>query len=258
MIPIQKFILIMGVGLLVLLPLSVQADDTTSSETLPPQTNTSKSSVGLTPGDPTEPHELLRNIWHPTKHVGALTLDAVTGFYFSDITLSSYGEEAYAIVARDKINGEKPPIDTGLGDRGYTLGAQVTDVRGTGAGWTLTASVSKFTAGEKILKGAIFSFPVSSVYSDRFSDEEDAPPTSKEAIFDTPNVELPILVAEADTGLGSWLIHFGSDDRGINYPWHMDKNGNFHRYGGPSLYVPQGNLAGNYVAAITWSLRDAP
>ena len=36
MIPIQKFILIMGVGLLVLPPLSVQADDTTSSEALPP------------------------------------------------------------------------------------------------------------------------------------------------------------------------------------------------------------------------------
>ena len=139
----------MGVGLLVLPPLSVQADNTTSSEALPPQTNTSKSSVGLTPGDPTEPHELLRNIWHPTKHVGALTLDAVTGFYFSDIKLSSYGEEAYAIVARDEINGEKPPIDTGLGDRGYRLAAQVTDVRGTGTGWTLTASISEFTAGEK-------------------------------------------------------------------------------------------------------------
>ena len=258
MIPIQKFILIMGVGLLVLPPLSVQADDTTSSETLPPQTNTSKSSVGLTPGEPTEPHELLLNIWHPTKHVGSLTLDAVTGFKFPDITLSSYGEEAYAIVARDEINGEKPPIDTGLGDRGYTLGAQVTDVRGTGAGWTLTASVSEFSTGEKKLKGAIFSFPVSTVYSDKFSDKEESAPVSKEAVFDIPNVELPLLVAEADTGLGSWLISFATDDRGVNYPWVMDKNGNFYRYGGPNLYIPQGNLAGNYVAAITWSLRDAP
>ena len=258
MIPIQKFILTMGVGLLVLPPLSVQADNTTSSEALPPQTNTSKSSVGLTPGDPTEPHELLRNIWHPTKHVGALTLDAVTGFYFSDITLSSYGEEAYAIVARDEINGEKPPIDTGLADRGYTLGAQVTDVRGTGAGWTLTASISKFISGKKELKGSIFSFPISDVYTEVYSRKNDSPPTSKKAIFDTPNVELPILVAENDTGLGSWGINFGTDDRGIGYPWLMDKNGNFHRYGGPSLYVPKGNLAGNYVAAITWSLRDAP
>ncbi|WP_233638308.1 WxL domain-containing protein, partial [Carnobacterium maltaromaticum] len=85
-----------------------------------------------------------------------------------------------------------------------------------------------------------------------------SPPISKEAIFDTPNVELPILVAEPDTGLGSWIISFDTDDRGIGYPWLMDKNGNFHRYGGPSLYVPQGNLSGNYVAAITWSLRDAP
>ena len=258
MIAIQKFILIMGVGLLVLPPLSVQADDTTPSEALPPQTNTSKSSVGLTPGEPTEPHELILDIWHPTKHIGALTLDAVTGFYFSDITLSSYGEEAYAIVARDEINGEKPPIDTGLGDRGYRLAAQVTDVRGTGAGWTLTASISEFTAGEKKLKGAIFSFPVSAVHSDKYIEEEESPPISKEAIFDTPNVELPILVAEPDTGLGSWIISFDTDDRGIGYPWLMDKNGNFHRYGGPSLYVPQGNLAGNYVAAITWSLRDAP
>ncbi|WP_010052766.1 WxL domain-containing protein [Carnobacterium maltaromaticum] len=258
MIPIQKFILIMGVGLLVLPTLSVQADDTTSSETLPPQNNTSKSSVGLTPGEPTEPHELLLDIWHPTKHIGSLTIDAVTGFKFSEITLSSYGKEVYAIVARDEVNGETPPIDTGLLDRGYTLAAQVTDVRGTGAGWTLTASISDFSDGEKKLKGAIFSFPVSAVYSDRFSEEEEAAPISKEAVFDTSNVELPILVAEPDTGLGSWIIFFDTDDRGISYPWLMDKNGNFHRYGGPSLYVPSGNLAGNYVAAITWSLRDAP
>ena len=258
MMPIKKFILIIGVGILALPTLSVQADDTTPSETLPPQNNTSKSSVGLTPGDPNKTHELILNIWHPTKHAGSLTIDAVTGFYFSDITLSSYGEEAYAIVARDEINGEKPPIDTGLGDRGYRLAAQVTDVRGTGTGWTLTASISEFTAGEKKLKGAIFSFPVSAVHSDKYIDEEEAPPISKEAIFDTPNVELPILVAEPDTGLGSWIISFDTDDRGIGYPWLMDKNGNFHRYGGPSLYVPQGNLSGNYVAAITWSLRDAP
>ena len=258
MIPIKKFILTMGVGLLVLPTFSVQADGTTLSEALPPQSNTSKSSVGLEPGEPTEPHELILDIWHPTNHVGSLTIDAITGFYFSDITLSSYGEKAYAIVARDEINGETPPIDTGLGDRGYTLGAQVTDVRGTGAGWTLTASVSEFSAGEKKLKGTIFSFPVSAVHSDRYSKKEESAPVSKEAVFDMPNVELPILVAETDTGLGSWIICFDTDDRGIGYPWHMDQNGNFFRYGGPSLYVPSGNLAGNYVAAITWSLRDAP
>ena len=108
MMPIKKFILIIGVGILALPTLSVQADDTTPSETLPPQNNTSKSSVGLTPGEPTEPHELLLDIWHPTKHIGSLTIDAVTGFKFSEITLSSYGKEVYAIVARDEVNGETP------------------------------------------------------------------------------------------------------------------------------------------------------
>ncbi|MDZ5759102.1 hypothetical protein RAK27_10575 [Carnobacterium maltaromaticum] len=104
----QKCILTGIIGLLILPTIVVQAEDTTLTEALPPQTNTSKSSVGLQPGEPTEPHELLLDIWHPTKHIGSLTIDAVTGFKFSEITLSSYGKEVYAIVARDEVNGETP------------------------------------------------------------------------------------------------------------------------------------------------------
>ncbi|WP_317944245.1 WxL domain-containing protein [Carnobacterium maltaromaticum] len=231
---------------------------TVDAKALESQSYPSEAKVGLEPGDSTKPHELIRDIWAPTNNVGDLTLDAATGFRFFELKTSSYEEDrlAYAFVSSEEINGEKP-----IPSKHYTLGAQVTDVRGTGAGWTLSAKITEFSSekedGRK-LKGALFSIPVSDVYADTYSRKYDLPPSSKAVSFPIPDVELPILVAEKDTGLGSWGINFHSDSRGVPYMWEMHSNGNFYPSGGPSLYIPQGNLTGDYVAAITWSLRDAP
>lgn len=106
---------------------------------------TSHGHITITPGDgttgPTAPIEPSEP-GGETGNVGSLTIDYVSPLEFDSHPLAS-GSVEYTTTTQN------PNV-------------QVTDTRGTGAGWTLQVSTSPFidqTDNTKILKGAVVSLP---------------------------------------------------------------------------------------------------
>ncbi|MGX7244377.1 WxL domain-containing protein [Enterococcus quebecensis] len=159
----------------------------------------------------------------PTGQKGLLAIDAVSSFNFGSATISG-GET--------KANAAIPA--------GETLGIQVTDKRGTGAGWNVQAKISDFkdkTDDKKILKGATVMIPVGTFITTAGGDTEAAPTASNAQGTVIGTAETQLITAAKDTGLGSWVNDWAGD---------------------VELTIPGGNLVGNYEAAITWTLIDTP
>lgn len=159
-----------------------------------------------------------------TGNTGALTIDYAPNIDFGTKKLAS-GDQKYT------AKNENPFV-------------QVTDLRGTGAGWKLTANISKFANadGSKELKGAVLSFKNGEVKT-RPNNVSGAPVAS-DVSFDTQET-YSILIAEKDNGKGSWVDVFSGE---------KDDNSNVE------LLVLEGSadVGVNYTATINWSLVDTP
>lgn len=169
------------------------------------------------PPDPEDPNN------PGTGNIGPLTLDFVSNIQFGEQKLSGSTQ----IYASKNTN---PYV-------------QVTDVRGTGAGWSLSASMSDFQrkneGGEtKVLKGAILRFenPTVKTTPDNPADA----PTAQNVTFENSSSNL-VLNAAAGTGQGTWLDVY-SDPNYI------------------TLEVLGGSASTDvkYQSTIHWSLSDAP
>lgn len=166
--------------------------------------------------DPVEPE---KPIGPPTGQEGPLTIDAVASFHFGATKLGVKNLEA--IVPENEI-----------------LGVQVSDKRGTGLGWNLTAQISEFENQDKTkqLRGAKINLPAGKVESSKGNPLFPAI-ASKTTLSSTPQT---ILLAEKDNGMGTWTEDF---------------NGNTEKV---QLSVPSDAYVDNYQATITWALQDAP
>lgn len=164
---------------------------------------------GTGPVDPIEP---------PMK--GPLTLDAASNFNFGSIKL-----------------GEGDGIYTAIKEDNSVLGIQVTDSRGTGAGWNVDVSMTDFKGqGTNILKGATLTIPNGSVNTTS-ADKVKAPVTKEVKLNASP---ISIFTATKDNGMGTWTNLFEGKDKKV------------------TLNVPEGNYVDQYTAKITWSLQNAP
>jgi hypothetical protein len=157
----------------------------------------------------------------PTGNTGNLRLDYVSNIDFGTQTISSTNKTYTA---------QKP---------NKSVLAQITDLRGTGAGWVLQVNYDtdkSFTDGEKTLKGAVLNLPAgeAATTADNVSSAQ-APTTNAVSINDSAQT---IMTAATNQGLGVW------GDK-------MDPTS-------VTLDVPAGNLAGNYTATLVWTLTDAP
>lgn len=118
---------------------------------------------------------------------------------------------------------------------------QVSDLRGTGAGWDLTVSLSPFTltdSGAQTLQGAklVITNPVIAPESATPGTPPQAPQTTELTTDDTVT---PIFSAEKDAGMGVW-----------NLAWQAPNT---------TLVVRQGTArVGSSAATLTWSLQSAP
>lgn len=175
------------------------------------------ANVTLEAGDTTIVNPPIDPIDPPTGQTGDLTIDAVSSFDFDTHKIEASKQTYSAVIPSGKV-----------------LGAQVTDKRATGAGWALQASATEFNDGTHTLKGAEFKLPAGTLKSSN-ANSTDAAPTTSALTLNTTAAN--VMVAQKDTGLGTWAEDFGSNVQ---------------------LVVPAGNYAGAYTATVTWTLSDAP
>ncbi|WP_317946444.1 WxL domain-containing protein [Carnobacterium maltaromaticum] len=179
--------------------------------------------VKLTAGDqstgPTEPIEPTIPDGS-TGNEGPLTIDNASPLLFGE----------------NKIEGGKMVFSTTT----QNPNIQVTDKRGEGQGWNLQVKTADFVDQvdtKKVLKGAELSLPVGTVTP--------APgniavaPTVNAVVLGSTNAKAQtIMFANKNNGLGTWVDKFDASE--------------------VKLTVPAGNLVGEYVSTLTWSLLDAP
>ncbi|GGI12723.1 WxL domain-containing protein [Gottfriedia solisilvae] len=177
----------------------------------------------LFPGGPTDPTDV------PTGNTGPLTLDYVSSVEFGSHEISNT-TVAYSATSK------KPFI-------------QVSDRRGTGAGWSVIAKASKFTNGTiETLPGAVLSFKNATVNSIGTGNSPSAVQTV--ALSTDGSTASSVVSASTGTGLGTWLTSW----LGINPDV---KDGELNN--NVTLTIPAGSATvGNHEATITWTLTDAP
>lgn len=188
----------------------------------------------LDPSDPTIPYEPDPN--NPsdpqesaTGNTGPLTLDYVSSVNFGSQPIQA-GTATYESTTL------RPFI-------------QVTDRRGTGAGWNVTAELSDFSNGEEeSLPGAVIRFTGGDVVTS--SATSNASPTPNDEVVLTAGAgENNVVSAAETTGLGSWITRWFPDedrtDEGLN--------------NNVTLEIPAGVATqGNHTATITWTLTAGP
>ena len=194
---------------------------------------TSTATVTFTPGteptspvDPDDPSKPLDPPGQGTGEAGPLSID-----YVPNITFGSQ-----AISAAQKVynaNELKPFV-------------QVTDIRGTGAGWNVIAKATAFNDGTgESLKGSTISFIGGYVISANSSAAK--PTASTPVVLTTDNAESTVLVAAENSGLGTWVDRW--------YPTETTASSN----DSVTLTVPAGSAtAKTHTSTITWTLADAP
>ena len=194
---------------------------------------TSTATVTFTPGteptspvDPDDPSKPLDPPGQGTGEAGPLSID-----YLPDITFGSQ-----SISAAQKVynaNELKPFV-------------QVTDIRGTGAGWNVIAKATAFNDGTgESLKGSTISFIGGYVISANSSAAK--PTASTPVVLTTDNAESTVLVAAENSGLGTWVDRW--------YPTETTASSN----DSVTLTVPAGSAtAKTHTSTITWTLADAP
>jgi len=177
----------------------------------------------LFPGGPTDPTDI------PTGNTGPLTLDYVSSVEFGSHEISHRTVEYSAI-------SKKPFI-------------QVSDRRGTGAGWSVIAKASKFTSGTTdTLPGAVLYFKNAMVNSIGTGNSPTAVQTI--ALNTDGSTASPVVSATTSTGLGTWLTSWLGTNPDEN---DGELNNNV------TLKIPAGSATvGNHIATITWTLTDAP
>lgn len=170
----------------------------------------------IDPLDPTNPG---------TGNQGPLSIDYVSNIKFGEQKISGK-DMVYSALNKDPF-------------------IQVTDTRGTGAGWHLTAAASEFQNADKTktLRGAELSFKNGEVKAASESSVSNVPVAS-DVVFSNTSPKT-VFNAQTGEGRGTWLNVWSASG---------DKNENVQ------LKVPAGAADANteYSATISWELADAP
>ncbi|MDZ5759995.1 WxL domain-containing protein [Carnobacterium maltaromaticum] len=172
--------------------------------------------VPLDPMDPENPG---------TGNVGTLTINYVSNIKFGQQKIS--GKD----ITYNALNAD-PDV-------------QVTDLRGTGAGWNLSAKTNGFASadGKKVLKSAELSFKNGEVKAGS-KNNVSLVPVASNMIFNNNSIQT-VMNAKKDAGKGTWLNVWSGKDQS------NDK---------VQLKVLAGTAEANtaYTSTITWELADAP
>lgn len=132
----------------------------------------------------------------------------------------------------------------------------LTDIRGDAPGWNISVSLGEFktASGNKTLKGVKLFYPyvLMTTTEGAIAVAERQPETiATDSSFDDESVK-GVLIESLETPTAKTLMNAisgkGNGQWTANY---IDKNQ-------IELYVPTGNLAGDYTASLTYTLTDGP
>ena len=174
------------------------------------------------PGDPDD---------DPTGETGPLTLDYVSSVEFGERQIQGTNARYQATTLRPFI--------------------QVSDRRGTGAGWNVTAVMTTFQNGELTdsLPGAKLTFTGGSsiTVSDNVSN---APNVEQNIVLDAGGDAETVVTADINDGLGSWITR-----------WYPSEDAEEGFNDNVTLQIPAGsNIATEniHTAIISWTLTAGP
>ena len=191
-------------------------------------TNPTQAPAIVNPDNPGgEPLENPETDGEVSGEFGSLTLDYVSNFDFGSHELNRNEQNYFA-------ENQRTPF------------AQVTDVRGTGAGWRLVAQFNGFTQdGNASLQGAEINLTNSELVTTQ-DNMNTAPTTSSAGIVLNQNAA-DITIAEEGQGKGTWLTKWADDDNAAAFNQSV------------VLSVPAAvATAGEHTGTITWTLYNTP
>lgn len=171
------------------------------------------------------------------KTDGPLSINYASSLSFSHQT--AVGKDMFYNSQLDKVNvsGKSDEVPNFI---------QVSDHRGTNAGWKLEVKQSEpFKNGSHALEGTEIHLK-NPALSSVSGDKEISPFIKKELVLTPNSGYTTLLEAKENQGMGTWLIRFGTDSK--EAPESVQ------------LFVP-GNtkkVKGHYQTTLSWLLKDAP
>lgn len=156
-------------------------------------------------------------------NTGELRIDAVSPFTFGSVKLGS-------AASKDAIVAE-----------GKSLGVQVSDFRGGGLGWKLTAKIADLkgiTTPTNILKAKI-SIPAGKISTSATEEGAILFPATSSAVTLSGD-EATVMGAKVKNGLGTWADDFTADGKKV------------------TISIPTNAYIDTYKGDITWSLQNVP
>lgn len=228
----MSFMLIALLSVSLVSPRAIAADSDASIEFIPAAEDDIPDVLDPTEPDPEQPYEPgpeeegdPQNA--PTGEGGPLTLDYVSSVAFGQQEI----EASTQILESETL---RPFI-------------QVTDRRGSGAGWYVNATMGGFTdeSGNDTLPGAVLTFSNGTVISETANASTAPVPQSPVALSPEGEAQ-PVVTAVENSGLGSWITRwFPTEGETLN--------------DNVTLTIPAGSATtGDHTAIITWNLEAVP
>ncbi|MBO9011383.1 WxL domain-containing protein [Listeria monocytogenes] len=220
--------------------------------------------------DPVDPDPVIPDPTDPPVGTDGLWILAVSDWDFGTHNVSSLSSGALNVHAADDTistyvdangNGQQDLPGEVSVTKKVTPYAQISDVRGTNTGWTLSVTGSAFkdsSTPAKTIPGAELTIPKSTVSSATSTAQA---PTGYDSvtISMTGGAAVPVMAAKDmqtatptnfndDQGMGTWTDSFGSQAVSAT---DTSK---------PKLSIPKNVVVadGTYQSTLTWTLSDAP
>ncbi|CWU80390.1 Uncharacterised protein [Listeria monocytogenes] len=220
--------------------------------------------------DPVDPDPVIPDPTDPPVGTDGLWILAVSDWDFGTHNVSSLSSGALNVHAADDTistyvdangNGQQDLPGEVSVTKKVTLYAQISDVRGTNTGWTLSVTGSAFkdsSTPAKTIPGAELTIPKSTVSSATSTAQA---PTGYDSvtISMTGGAAVPVMAAKDmqtatptnfndDQGMGTWTDSFGSQAVSAT---DTSK---------PKLSIPKNVVVadGTYQSTLTWTLSDTP
>lgn len=180
-------------------------------------------------------------------HKGDIAITAVPHLNFGEIKLGGRAETAYQGIFKAKPHKLDGTVDESAAEKEYKPALRVDDVRGTTAGWKLTAQMDKILSGQKEMKGAKLVFPEVSVKSNVVNNNNGVDKTIR-AELASNNTPVTVMSAAKGTGASASqaTYYFGTKESDDSITRDHSKEIN--------LTIPAGSLIGNYTAEMTYVL----